>query len=124
MFPEPLMNISIFVIACYVVALIQGENIKCLCLCHTTLMGNIRCTLQLHCNHHLPNLQGALVNYISLMTDAVWKWELVTNRQEVIHDKMFHYLLKAASTHHKDSLHTIAIDWSLLGCYTGFHKSE
>jgi hypothetical protein len=113
-----------YIIACYAVALIQGENIKGLRLWHVTLMGYIRCALQLHHDRNLPNPQGTPVNYISLMTEAVRKWELVPNRHEVIHDAMFHHLLKTSSSHHMDSLHTVATDWSLLGGYTGFRKSE
>jgi len=87
-------------------------------------MGYIRCALQLHRDCNLPNPQGAPVNYISLMTDAVCKWELVPNRREVIHDAMFRHLLTTSSSYHRDSLHTAATDWSLLGWYTGFRKSE
>jgi hypothetical protein len=58
------------------------------------------------------------------MTDAVRKWELIPNRREVIHDAMFHHLLMTSSSHHKDSLHAAATDWSLLGRYTDFRKSE
>ena len=113
-----------YVLACYAVALIQGETIKGLRLRHATLMGYIRCALQLHRDRNLPNPLGAPVNYISLMTDAVRKWELVPNRREVIHDAMFHHLLRTSPSHHRDSLHAVATDWSLLGRYTGFRKSE
>ena len=58
------------------------------------------------------------------MTNAVWKWELVPNCQEVIHDDMFHHLLQISSSHHMDSIHAVATDWSLLGRYTGFQMSE
>jgi hypothetical protein len=113
-----------YIMACCAVVLIQGKNIKGLCLCHPTLMGYICHTLQLHRNQHLPNPQGALVNYISLMTNAVKKWELVPNRWEVIHDIVFHHMLCTSSSHNKDPLHAVATDWSLLDHYAGFCKSE
>ena len=113
-----------YIIACYPVDLIQGENIKGLQLRHAMLMGYIRCTLQLHRDRHLPNPQGAPVNYISLMTNAVRKWELVPNCREVIHDAMFRHILQTSSSHHEDSLQAVATDWSLLGRYTGFRNSE
>ena len=58
------------------------------------------------------------------MTDAIQKWELVPNQCKVIHDKMFHHMLKVASTSQPDNFHSVATDWSLLGCYTGFRNSE
>ena len=86
-------------------------------------MGYVNSALQLHCNCHLQNWQEAPVNYISLMTNAVRKWELVPNHCEVIHTAMFDHLLKTSSSHHEDSLHTATTDWSLLGRYTSFRKS-
>ena len=113
-----------YVIACYAVALVQGETIKGFQLRHATLMGYIRRVIQLHTDRHLHNPSSAHINYISLITDAVRKWELVPNRREVIHDAMFHHLLRTSSSHHRDSFHAAATDWSLLGRYTGFRKSE
>ena len=113
-----------YIIACYAVALIQGENIKGLRLRHATLMGYVRRALQLHKDRQLPPPTSAPVNYISIMTDAVRKWELVPNRRECIHDAMFTHMLQSRDTHHVDSFHSVATDWSLLGRYTGFRKSE
>jgi hypothetical protein len=113
-----------YVIACYAVALIQGENIKGLRLRHATLMGYVRRVLQLHKDRHIPPPTTADVNYISIMTDAVRKWELVPNRRECIHDTMFLHMLQSRDSHHIDSFHSVATDWSLLGRYTGFRKSE
>ena len=113
-----------YVIACYAVALVQGETIKGFQLRHATLMGYIRRVIQLHTDRHLHNPSSAHINYISLITDAVRKWELVPNRREVIHDAMFHHMLKVATTSPSDDFHCAATDWSLLGRYTGFRKSE
>ena len=110
--------------ACYVVALIQGENIKGLQLCHATLMGYVHCILQLHRDQNLPDSQGALINYISLMTDAIKKWEFVPDRCEVIHYAMFQHLIHTSPSNHIDSLHAVAMDWYFLGHYIGFWKSE
>jgi hypothetical protein len=87
-------------------------------------MGYIRRVIQLHTDRQLQNPTSAHINYISLMTDAIRKWEPVPNRHEVIHDAMFHHMLKVASTSQPDDFHCAATDWSLLGRYTGFRKSE
>jgi hypothetical protein len=62
-----------YIIACYAVALIQGETIKGLRLRHATLMGYIWRVFQLHTDRRLQNPSSAHINYISLMTDAVRK---------------------------------------------------
>jgi hypothetical protein len=113
-----------YIIACYAVALIQGKNIKGLRLRHATLMGYVRRALQLHKDRQLPPPTSAPINYISIMTDAVRKWELVPNRQECINDAMFTHMLQSRDSHHGDSFQSVATDWSLLGRYTGFRKSE
>jgi ABC-type transport system substrate-binding protein len=58
------------------------------------------------------------------MTDAVKKYESIPKRKEMITDSMFHYIAKLASRSAKDSLTRAMVDWIVLGCYTGFRKSE
>jgi hypothetical protein len=59
------------------------------------------------------------------MTEVVKKWELVPNGQEVIHGAMlFCHLLCMALSNHEDSLHAVASNLSLLGCYVGSCKSK
>ncbi|KAL3790760.1 hypothetical protein HJC23_010039 [Cyclotella cryptica] len=113
-----------YVVACYAGVFIQGKNNKGLWLRHATLMGYVCRVLQLHKDRQLLPPTSAPINYISIMTDAVQKWALLPNRRECIHDGMFLHILQTRASHHVDSFHSVATDWSLLGRYTGFRKSE
>jgi hypothetical protein len=42
----------------------------------------------------------------------------------MISDSMFHYIANLASRTSEDSLVCAVTDWIVLGCYTGFRKSE
>eukprot|EP00804_Cyclotella_cryptica_P023653 CCRYP_011968-RA/>CCRYP_011968-RA protein AED:0.87 eAED:0.88 QI:0/0/0/1/1/1/2/0/177 len=87
-------------------------------------MGYIRRSSRLHKDRGLPDLSSAPINYISLMRDADQKWEQVPNRREVIHDAMFHHMLKLLQSSRDDNMDAVATDWLLLGRYTSFCKSK
>jgi hypothetical protein len=58
------------------------------------------------------------------MTNSLKKYETVPKRKEMISDSMFHYIANLASRASEDSLVRAVTDWIILGCYTGFRKSE
>jgi hypothetical protein len=58
------------------------------------------------------------------MTNAVKKFETVPKCKEMISDSMFHHIANLASCTSEDSLVRPITDWIMLGCYTGFRKSE
>jgi hypothetical protein len=58
------------------------------------------------------------------MTNTIKKIEAVPKRKEMISDSMFHYIAKLASRAFEDSLVRAVTYWIVLGCYTGFRKSE
>jgi hypothetical protein len=116
-----------YIIACYIISLMNGETIKGLCLHHVTLMGYVYMFLRMHTYRSLPKLSGtAAVNYISIMKDAVRNWELIPDYCMVIQDRMFQTMSGAVPFSPPDSFHTATTNWSLLvpGHCTGFYKSE
>jgi len=64
------------------------------------------------------------MDYVSLMTDAVRKYEKVPNRREMIHDPMITEIITRTQTAPADSLTAAMGDWIFLGRYNGFRKSE
>jgi hypothetical protein len=58
------------------------------------------------------------------MTNALKKYETVPKRKEMISNSMFHYIANLASRTAEDLLVRAVTDWIVLGCYTGFRKSE
>ena len=91
---------------------------------HATLLGYIKQAVTLHTDRGLPNPQQVDINYIKVMTNAIKKYETVPKRKEMISDSMFHYIVNLASRASTDSLVSAITDWIVLGCYTGFRKSE
>ena len=87
-------------------------------------MGYIKQATSLHTDRGLPCPHQVDMNYVKLMTNAVKKYEVVPKRKEMISDSMFHYIANLASRASEDSLVRALTDWIVLGCYTGFRKSE
>jgi hypothetical protein len=58
------------------------------------------------------------------MTDAVRKYEHVPNRRKMIHDPMMTVMIGHDRSDAPDSLTATLCDWTFLGRYTGFCKSE
>ena len=108
-------------------SLIQGETIKGhgFFIRHATLMGYIHQAIQCHTDRQLPSPRvGIPVDYVSLMTDAVRKYEKVPNRREMIHDPMMTEIISRSQAAPDNSLTAALCDWIFLGRYNGFRKSE
>ena len=58
------------------------------------------------------------------MTHVVKKYELVPKRKEMISNCMFHHIAPLYKHVSRDSFIHAVINWIILGCYTGFRKSE
>jgi hypothetical protein len=88
-------------------------------------MGYISQAVRCHTDRLLPSPRtGVPIDYVSLMTDAVRKYEKVPNRREMIHDPMMAEIISRSTSSSPDSLQTALCDWIFLGRYNGFRKSE
>ena len=90
-----------------------------------TLMGYLHQAVQCHtyCQLLSPHTRVP-IDYISLMMDAVWKYEQVPDWCKMIHDPMLVEIISGSQAAPPDS-HTAALcDWIFLGGYNGFHKSK
>ena len=116
-----------FILACYAVSLIRGETLKGggFFIRHATLMGYVSQAVRCHTDRQLPSPRIRVpMDYISLMTDPVRKYEKVPNRREMIHDLMLTEVITWTRKAPQDSLTAAMGDWIFLGRYNGFRKSE
>jgi hypothetical protein len=116
-----------FILACYAVSLIRGKTIRGegFFIRHATLMGYINQATRCHTDRQLPTPRtGVSIDYVSLMTDVVQKYEHVPDRRDMIHDPMMLKIIQHSQSATPDS-HTAALcDWIFLGRYNGFRKSK
>lgn len=78
----------------------------------------------MHRDRDLPSPYGAPVDYITIVLNAVKKYEKQKNRRDMIHDEMIHHM---ESIHHQfdeDSLNAALIDWIYLGRFVGYRGIE
>ena len=88
-------------------------------------MGYIHQAIRCHTDRQLPSPRsGVPVDYISLMTDAVRKYEQVPHRREMIHDPMMREIMSRHTRALPNSLDSALCDWIFLGRYSGFRKSK
>ena len=85
-----------FVIACYAVSLTTGKTLLNKRVRHDTLKGYVRMAIKCHTDRRLPSPRLADTDYISVVLDAVRKFQAVPNRREMIHDSMYEYLISNA----------------------------
>ena len=116
-----------FLIACYAVALVQGETLLSTKIRHNTLKGYIKMACTCHTNLGLPDPRKAPIDLIKIITDAVNKYEKVPNRREMIHDAMYEHMLvlyKKFFLKDPDCFVVSLCEWLFLGRYTGFRREE
>ena len=107
-----------FILACYAVSLIRGKTIRGegFFIRHATLMGYINQATRCHTDRQLPSPRtGVPIDYISLMTDAVRKYEHVPDRREMIHDPMMLKIIQRLQSATPDSHAAALCDWIFLG---------
>jgi hypothetical protein len=63
-------------------------------------------------------------DYIKLVLNALEAYETVPDRRNMITDEMMYWLHAKASAAHPDSSIAAIVDWTILGRYAGFRKSE
>ena len=116
-----------FVVACYTVALVEGETLLSKKIRHATLQGYIKMACICHTSVRLPDPRRAPINFIKTITDAVRKYEKVPNRREMIHDAMYEHMLVLYRRFHMkdpDCLLVSLCEWLFFGRYTGFRREE
>jgi hypothetical protein len=113
-----------YLISCYAVSLIQGETILRRKIRHATIRNYVKAATTLHRDRDLPSPYGAPIDYISLVLNAVKKFEKQPNRRDMIYDEMVHHLDTISSNYEADSLEAALIDWIYLGRFVGYRSIE
>ena len=114
-----------YVLACFTIALIQGDTIKGGHVKHATLNGYVLAVVALHKDRNLPSPRMVDKDIVGLLLTTVKKYEKVPNRREMIYDAMVaNMLTRVSATFQKDSKEAAILDWIILGRYTGFRQAE
>ena len=90
-----------FVLACYAVSLTAGETLQAKRIRHATLRGYVKMACKCHTDLGLPSPRLADTDYISVILDAVKKYQSVPDRREMIHDSMYRHLVHEYTTDEK-----------------------
>ena len=116
-----------FVVAFYTVSLTLGETLLLKKIRYDTLKGYVRLAIKCHTDRRLPSPRLADTDYITVILDAVRKYQKVPDRREMIHDSMYEHLLERyaeASRIHPDAQPAALMEWLFLGRWVGPRKSE
>lgn len=113
-----------YLIACFAVSLVRGETIQSKRIRYATIRNYVKAAAGLHRDRDLPSPHGAPTNYITIVLNAVQKFEKQPNRREMIHDEMIHHLEAIRSSYAPDSLEAALIDWIYLGRFAGYRSIE
>lgn len=126
--PDAPVQARNYVLACYTVALIRGETIKGLRIKLATLNKYVTAAVKimsacqvLGCD---MNPRNSPIDYVTILLDAVHKYEGVKRRREMIYDDMFHDMLAHARLRDPDGREAAILDWLILSRYTGFRAEE
>ena len=111
-----------YFIACYAVSLFQGQTINGKLIKLATVRQYLKEVYALFearkCKWHSDD------DYIKLVLDSVKSYESVPRRRHMITDGMMHWMIAQANHSGIDSSTAAIVDWTILGRYTGFRKSE
>ena len=113
-----------YLVACFAVSLIRGETIQGTKVRHATLRKYAKAVVLMHKDRDLPSPYGAPVDYITIVLNAVKKFEKQKNRRDMIHDEMIHHMEKIHPQFNEDSLNAALIDWIYLGRFVGYRGIE
>ena len=113
-----------YFLACYSIALVQGNTILGGSIRSRTLRHYINDAKQLFTALKIPTRSHGNTDYIDIIYTAVKKYEKVANRRNMISDSMMTWLLSSSKESSLDSATSAIIDWIILGRYTGYRKSE
>jgi hypothetical protein len=103
---------------------VQGDTIHHQAIKSATIRGYVKAVCDLHKDRELPSPYTADRDYISVVLNAVKKYESVEDRRDMIHDEMIHYMESLRGSYHEDSLEAALIDWIYLGRFTGYRSCE
>lgn len=109
-----------YFLACYAVALVQGETILGTLIRHSTIKGYLTAAYELFGDIPYESKN----NFVGIILKAVQDYEVIPQRRRMITDAMMEWLLKRAASSGQDSSDSAIVDWILLGRYTGFRASE
>ena len=118
---------SNFLLGCFAISLIQGDNILGLNLKSTTIKGYTSAAADLYEDRSLANpfkIRTIKTNYPSIIIKALAKYEKIPDRREVITDSMFEYIDELAMLSDDDGLHSAFKDWAAWSRYSGPRRSE
>ena len=109
-----------YFLACYTVALVQGQTILGTLIRHSTINGYLTAAYELFGDIPYESTH----NFVAIILKAVQNYETVPKRRRMITDAMMEWLLDKATSTGSDSSFSAIVDWILLGRYTGFRASE
>ena len=81
-----------YLIACYAVSLLRGETILCKKIKHATVKKYIQAANRLRTDRNESSAYHAPIDYITIVTKALLKYEKQKNRRDAIHDEMYHHI--------------------------------
>lgn len=118
---------SNFLLACYTVSLISGDNILNMNLQSSTIRKYLTAVAKLYTDLELENpLTSSKIktNYPEILLTALQHYEKIPDRCEVITDSMFEHIDTLAQTADQDSLISSFNDWLKWSRYSGPRLSE
>jgi hypothetical protein len=113
-----------YILACFIVSLIQGDTILGGSLRHSSLRGYQAAVCALHAARGLPSPLSVDVDLVAPLLQTVRNYEAVPNRRDMITDAMISYMLVYTERMPLDCLERAIMDWIILGRYTGFRQAE
>ena len=113
-----------YFLACFAVSLVQGETILQGTIRSVTVRGYMNAAASLFSDRQITSPLFAKKDYVKIITRALASYEGMEKRRNMLHDSMMVWMLKQATHAPKDSLVPAIVDWTILGRYTGFRKSE
>jgi len=118
---------SNFLLGCFAINLIRGDNILGLNLKSSTIQGYVSAAASLFTDRkqHDPfKLKTLRINYPAIIIKALSKYEKQEKRKEVVTDSMFEHIDELAEADHVDGLHCAFKDWAAWSRYSGPRRSE
>ena len=122
--PGQKLQAANYLIACYAVSLLRGETILCKKVKYITVKKYIKAANRLRLDRDEDSAYHAPIDYISLVTKAIQKYEKQKNRRDAIHDAMYHHMESKRHAYHEDSLEAGLVDWLYLGRFVGYRAAE
>jgi len=113
-----------YFLACFAVSLVKGETILQGTVRSRTVQGYMKAAESLFNDRQITSPLFAKKDYIKIIIRALASYESMEKRRNMLHDSMMLWMIKQAKYAPKDSMITSIVDWTVLGRYTGFRKSE